>query len=153
MKQELQAALNRQIPLTLALGLQVEEASPGLVRLAFPLEPNRNHKNTAFGGSLYAAAVLAGWGLLWCVLRDRRVAGEVVIASSGERFLLPVEGPFIAQCEAPDGAFEPALATLRRRGMARAEAESEILCGGKRCMVFGATYGLLKKNPAKKIRD
>lgn len=153
MKQELQAALNRQIPLTLALGLQVEAASPGLVRYSFPLEPNRNHKNTAFGGSLYAAAVLAGWGLLWCVLKDRRVVAEVVIASSGERFLSPVDGPFTAECAAPDGAFEAALATLRRKGMARAEAESEIGCGGRRCMVFGATYGLLKKNPAKKILE
>jgi thioesterase domain-containing protein len=153
MKQELQAALEKHIPLTLALGLTVEEASSGLVRLSFPLEPNRNHQNMAFGGSLYAAAVLAGWSLLWCVLRENRVAGEVIIAASGERFLSPVDAAFTAECSAPAGAYALALRTLHRRGMARVNAESEILCGGKRCMIFGGTYGLLEKGAARGRRE
>jgi thioesterase domain-containing protein len=153
MNQELQAALERHIPLTLALGLHVEQASPELVRLSFPLKPNRNHQNMAFGGSLYAAAVLAGWSLLWCVLRENRVAAEVVIAASGERFLNPVHAEFTAECSAPEGGFDLALRTLRRRGLARVNAESEIVCGGERCMIFGGTYGLLKKGAARNRRE
>jgi len=37
--------------------------------------------------------------------------------------------------------------------MARVNAESEILCGGKRCVIFGGTYGLLKKGAARGRRE
>lgn len=150
MKQELQAALERHIPLTLALGLEVAEASPRLVRLAFPLGPNRNHQSTAFGGSLYSAAVLAGWSLLWCALRQEGEAAEVVIAASRERFLKPVGAAFLSECRAPEAALAAALRTLRRKGMARVDLESGISSGDGLCMRFSGTYGLLGGAPADK---
>lgn len=148
MKQELQAALAHHIPLTLALGLEVAEASPKLVRLSFPLDPNRNHQHTAFGGSLYAAAVLAGWSLLWCVLNSEGADAEVIIAASQERFVKPVGAAFTSECRAPEAALAGALRTLRRRGMARAELESGILCGGEACVLFKGSYGLLGRGAA-----
>ncbi|HTB22883.1 MAG TPA: YiiD C-terminal domain-containing protein [bacterium] len=150
MEQELQAALEKHIPLTLALGLEVAEASPRLVRLSFPLGPNRNHQHTAFGGSLYAAVVLAGWGLLWCALNSEGADADVIIAASRERFVKPVGAAFSAECRAPQDALAGALRTLRRRGMARVDLESGILCGGEACTLFYGTYGLLGRGAAPK---
>lgn len=151
---ELAALFARRFPLAAALGLRVAEASPLRVRLACPLEPNLNRMGTAFGGSLYSAATLSGWGLLWCVLKERRLAdADIVVADSGERYLVPVGEPFIAECCAPVGAFDVGLATLRRRDRARVETTSEVLCRGRVCAVFRATYALLRKTPGNIVAE
>ena len=148
MKDALQAALHHEIPLTKAMGLTVAEAGPGLVRLAFPLEPNHNHKATAFGGSLYSAAVLVGWGLLWCALRDRRVEAQVVIVGSAERFLAPVRADFSAEAALDAATLEPALKLLKRRGLARVNVDSVVFCGEVACVAFQGTYGLVGNKSA-----
>ncbi|MGH7442286.1 MAG: YiiD C-terminal domain-containing protein [bacterium] len=150
MRSELWTLLLQRVPLTRTLGVEVEEASPSLVRLGFPLKPNLNRQKTAFGGSLYAAAVLAGWSLLWCVLKEKRLGdADIVIASSGERFVRPVSGRFVAECSAPRGTFDLGIKTLRHRGMARADLETEVLCDSKPCLYFKGTYGLIRKRTEK----
>jgi thioesterase domain-containing protein len=144
LKQRLQRVLNERIPLTLALGLEVLDASPRGVRLRLPLDPNRNHQNTAFGGSLYSAAVLAGWGLLWCALDERGCPADLVIAASQVRYVAPVRGAFEARCSVPDGRLAEAFVKLERKGMARVHADSGVYCGPELCLVFEGTYGLIR---------
>lgn len=61
---ELETYLHAHIPLSLAMRVSVEEASPQLVVLGAPLLPNTNHRGTVFGGSASALAILAAWALL-----------------------------------------------------------------------------------------
>ncbi len=143
LRERLQATLLHEIPLTQALGLKVEEASSGLVRLSFPLEPNHNHKQTAFGGSLYSAAVLAGWSVAWCALQESQVQAQVVIAGSAERFLRGVDGDFSAECGTEPAAVAAALAVLERKGKARLDLQAVVLCGGEACLAFQGSYGLI----------
>jgi thioesterase domain-containing protein len=148
MKDALQAALHHEIPLTMAMGLTVDEAGGELVRLALPLEPNHNHKATAFGGSLYSAAVLAGWGLLWCALKERGVEAQVVIVGSAERFLAPVTADFCAEAALDSATLDPALKLLKRRGLARVNVDSVAFCGAQACLAFQGTYGLVGRKSA-----
>ncbi len=116
----LQATLEREIPIVRAIGLRVETAGSQIVILSAPLAPNRNHKATAFAGSLHTAATLAGWGLLWVLLRGEPSLPQIVLQESTIRFLRPVTGDFVARStlevgETP-GRF---LASLRRWGKAR----------------------------------
>jgi thioesterase domain-containing protein len=145
MKDALQAALHHEIPLTQAMGLTVDEAGPEMVRLALPLEPNHNHKATAFGGSLYSAAVLAGWSLLWCALKDRGVEAQVVIVGSAERFISPVSADFTAEAALDAATLDKALKLYKRRGLARVNVDSVVFCGEDACMAFQGTYGLVGK--------
>ena len=57
----LQSVLHHDIPLTREMGLKVVSWQDRQLRLQLPLVANINHKSTMFGGSLYCAAVLAGW--------------------------------------------------------------------------------------------
>jgi len=139
----LQRTLGESIPLARAMGVRVLEASGTRVRLGLPLEPNHNHKDTAFGGSLYSAAVLAGWSLLWCGLRERGVEAHVVIASSAERFRAPAEGDFISECAAEPGVLDAALGALKRKGRARVRLACAVSAGGTACLEFDGVYGLL----------
>jgi thioesterase domain-containing protein len=144
MKALLQETLLHEIPLTASLGLTVQEASASLVRLHFPLEPNHNHKQTAFGGSLYSAAVLAGWSVAWCALQERGLKAQVVIVDSGERFLKAVTADFTAECGVDQAQIDAALKMLARKGKAKLELESVVLCQGEACLAFKGTYGLIK---------
>ena len=143
MKAELQETLEHEIPLTKAMGLVVEEAGPDLVRLALPLGPNHNHKQTAFGGSLYSAAVLAGWGLLWCALKERGLTAQVVVSGSGERFLKAVDSDFSAECVVSPGGLDPAFKALERKGLARVQLDCVVFCKGEACVAFQGSFALV----------
>src|SRR6185437_6908546 len=82
------------------MGIVVESADDSAVVWRAPLAPNANHKGTAFGGSLYSVAVLAGWAWATRYLASRGVAADAVIQESSTRFLAPVEGELRATAAA-----------------------------------------------------
>ena len=62
--QHLAQVFAQDIPLSQVMGVQVTHWSNTELQLTFPLQPNINHQASMFGGSMYCAAVLAGWGWL-----------------------------------------------------------------------------------------
>lgn len=128
---EVEAYLHRHIPLSVALGVRVGEASPQRVALQVPLEPNLNHQSTAFGGSVSALGILAGWTLLHLRLRAEGIQARSVIQKSEARFLLPVHAAFQAVAVAPeDHAWERFVAAITRRGRGRVRLHARIEGGG-----------------------
>ena len=61
---QLQDFLHRHIPACAALGIRVVSCSSHRVELLLPHAPNRNHKNTVFGGSTALGATVCGWALV-----------------------------------------------------------------------------------------
>ncbi len=119
--------LHDHIPLTRHLGAVVEAYDRTSVRLAAPLAPNLNHRSTAFGGSLSALAILAGWTLLHLALRERGIEARLVIQRSEVDFDEPVGGDFTATASLPGSAdWERFLATLARRRKARVRVRGAI---------------------------
>ena len=101
--QYLQSVLHSDIPLTREMGLEVIDWQQHTLRLQLPLAANVNHKSTMFGGSLYCAAVLAGWGWLHLRLREAGIGdGHIVIQEGQISYPLPVTGAAVAVCAAPD---------------------------------------------------
>ncbi|WP_312936582.1 YiiD C-terminal domain-containing protein [Pseudomonas sp.] len=117
----LQQVLHHDIPLTREMGLQVLDWQAGTLRLQLPLEANVNHKHTMFGGSLYCAAVLAGWGWLHLRLREAGIEdGHIVIQQGQIDYPLPVTTAAVACCEAPiEADWQRFLTMYQRRGRAR----------------------------------
>src|SRR5690606_6382563 len=98
----LEAILHHDIPLTRSLGLRVEQWENHELRLQVPLQPNINHKSSMFGGSLYCASVLAGWGWLHLRLREAGIEdGHIVIHEGKIEYPLPVVDDAMAICSAP----------------------------------------------------
>lgn len=95
---ELQTVLNNEIPLTHALGIKIESYSEGKIKISAPLDKNINHKNTAFGGSLYSIAVLTGWSLIYAFMKEQNLHGHIVIQESNIQYLKPVTGNIYASC-------------------------------------------------------
>jgi thioesterase domain-containing protein len=129
-----EAYLYEHIPITRAMGLKVTGYDGNSVRLWAPLEPNLNHRQTAFGGSVSALGILAGWTLLHIRLGEGCDSAQLqlVIQHSETDYTGPVEQDFTATCEM-SGAREWARfeQALRRHGKARIHLESRIEAGGR----------------------
>jgi len=138
---ELQKVLNNEIPLTNAIGICVEDYTDNAIKISAPLENNINHKNTAFGGSLYSISVLAGWSLLFALLKENNRQGHIVIHESNIRFHKPVNGNIIASCQIDDEiALNRFLKIFDRKGISRINLTSTIQQDGDDAVIFKGTY-------------
>jgi thioesterase domain-containing protein len=100
----LQALIDSEITLAKHIGVVVESADDRTLVLRAPLEPNANHKGTAFGGSLYSLAALAGWAWATRYFAASAIPANAVIQESNMQFLLPVQGELTARLVAPSAA-------------------------------------------------
>jgi thioesterase domain-containing protein len=147
---QLETTLHRQIPLTRAMHLHVQSYDGRELRLRAPLGPNVNHVTCAFGGSLAAATTLAGWGMLWIVLREAGVAGQIVIQESTLSYVRPVTEDFIAACHHPsEKAVKHLLTMLARKGKGRINLQAEIMQGTRPCVSFHGRYVVVKPHGSK----
>lgn len=142
--QALERLLHHDIPLTRAMQLQVLSWQAHELRMRLPLQANSNHHNTMFGGSLYSAAVLAGWGWLHLRLQEAGIDGGVVIKDAQISYLLPVNADALACCAAPEAAvWDKFIATYQRRGVARLPLDTQLLTSaGEVAVRFSGQYVL-----------
>lgn len=124
---ELQHYLRTHIPLSDAMQVSVVSVMPESVTLCAPLEPNINHRETVFGGSASALAILAAWSLLHIRLRAEGVDCRLVIQRNSMEYTLPIQGEFFAQSqlEVPQ-QWPHFIRMLARRGKARISVASNL---------------------------
>jgi len=126
---EITRYFHEAIPLTRALGLEVASWDGTSVSLSAPLEPNHNHTDTAFGGSISSLAILAGYCLLHLTLLERNISGRILIGSTSCEFLRPIDADFAATARAPEPAvMDEFLGNLQRKRRGRLEIASEVHC-------------------------
>lgn len=145
--QALERLLHHDIPLTRAMQLQVLSWQAHELRLRLPLQANSNHHHSMFGGSLYSAAVLAGWGWLHLRLQEAGIDGGVVIKDAQISYLLPVTGAALACCTAPDElAWQKFVALFARRGIARLHLDTQVHnADGEVAVLFSGQFVLQRE--------
>ncbi|MFG0334916.1 MAG: YiiD C-terminal domain-containing protein [Maioricimonas sp. JB049] len=138
---ETQQYLHDHIPISLAMGTRVLEASADRVVLEAPLEPNINHRETVFGGSISTLAILAAWTLVQLRLAGEMAPIRLVIQENTMRFMKPAEGTFSAVAYPPEPAdWERCRRTLDRKGRGRVRIRCDVLCKGERVAEFEGVY-------------
>jgi thioesterase domain-containing protein len=130
--QALEQYLHAHIPLSQAMQVGVAAIEPDRIVLSAPLAPNINHRETLFGGSASAIAILAAWSLLHVRLRDEGMTTKLVIQRNTMRYEAPIAGDFtaIARLPAPSD-WDAFKRTLIRRGKARIGVLSELHYAGQ----------------------
>jgi len=137
----LERYLHEQIPLSAAMGVRVEMATAGQVRLCAPLAPNVNHNETIFGGSAAALAILSAWALLHLRMERAGLSARLVIQSSGMQYERPIAGDFEALCQFSDEpAWERFRTTLARRGRARLRLTAHLVYQAQRMASFEGEF-------------
>ncbi len=145
MEQKLQEILGKAIPLTQAMGIIVERYTGKELTIVAPLANNFNHLGTAFGGSLYIAAVLSSWGLLYLRLREAGVKGSIVIRKGNVEYLRPVTGDIVATGTMPsDEVFGEFLGTYSRTGKAKMVIHAVINAEGGVAVKFEGSFALVR---------
>lgn len=138
---ELNDYLHRQIPVSRAMQVVVEQAGLDRVVLRAPLEPNLNHRHTAFGGSIAALATLAAWALLHLRLKSQGLAPRLVIQRNAMSYERPIDAAFIATAEfADDLAWQRFLAVLHRKRRARISVIAQVRCDGELAARFEGDF-------------
>ncbi|HYL70102.1 MAG TPA: YiiD C-terminal domain-containing protein [Candidatus Dormibacteraeota bacterium] len=117
---ELERYLHEHIPLTRAMAVTVKSLEATGVLLAAPLAPNINHRDTVFGGSAAALAILAGWALLHVRLAAEGRPARLVIQRNTMEYVRPIAGDFTARAAlVAEPHWSRFTNTLERRGRAR----------------------------------
>ena len=129
---QLQSYLHGHIPLSAAMQVSVDAVDVEGVTLRAPLAPNINHRDTVFGGSASAVAILAAWSLLHTRLLAEGIAARLVIQSNAMDYALPILGEFTARSalEEPE-QWSRFTRTLARRGKARARVAAVLQSDGR----------------------
>jgi len=142
---KLQSVLHNEIPLTRTMQISVAHCDANKVELHAPLEPNINHKCTAFGGSLYSVAVLCGWGFIYHQMQLHKLSGHIVIQHSEADYKTPVDGEICAVCELGDElddrlGLQKFINIYQRKGKARIKLQVDILFADQSALKFIGHY-------------
>jgi len=125
--------LHEHIPLSQAMGVRVARAAPDGVILTAPLAPNINHRETGFGGSASALAILAAWTLIHLRLSAAGIRCRLVIQRNSMQYLKPILEDFSAgTLPLDDAAWNSFLRMYDRRRRARIRVSSVLECCGER---------------------
>jgi len=129
---ELERYLHEHIPLSRAMAVSVVSVEQGTVVLRAPLAPNINHRETVFGGSASALAILAAWSLVHTRLRAEGIASRLVIQRNTIEYAQPILGEFTARAslEQPEH-WQQFTRMLARKGKARVTVSSMLEHGGQ----------------------
>lgn len=145
MKQQLQTYIHEHIPLSNALGVEVQTAALDQVALSAPFANNINHKKTVFGGSLQAVATLACWGLAYLNLEQQNLSCEIVITNSDINYLLPVTTDFTAKATLPEKlTWDRFSKILAKHGKARIKIHATIYQGDKLTVDYIGTFAAVR---------
>jgi len=137
----LTAYLHANIPLPAALAARVVAFDGSRMEIAAPLAANRNHRGTAFGGSLATLGILGGWSLLSTALRAEGLDDvHIVVQHSDCDFREPVTADFTAISTVPDAEWPRFVTALRRRRRARIEIETQISADERVAVVHRGRY-------------
>jgi thioesterase domain-containing protein len=124
----LEQYLHDHIPLSKAMAVEVVAAADTGVTLAAPLAPNINHRETVFGGSASAVAILSAWTLMYLRLKSEELNVRIVIQKNTMTYERPITGRFTASAAISDPAAWRRFAdTLKRKSRGRVTVRS-VLC-------------------------
>ncbi|GAA0483749.1 MULTISPECIES: bifunctional GNAT family N-acetyltransferase/hotdog fold thioesterase [Tatumella] len=89
---QLQQAWYDHIPLSDKMGVRIQQYTGQRFMTTMPEAGNQNPHHTLFAGSLFSLATLTGWGLIWLLLRERHLGGNIILADAHIRYKKPITG-------------------------------------------------------------
>ena len=138
---ELQERWQSQIPISDKMGVRITQYTGYRFEVSAVLNANLNPHNTMFAGSIFTMATLAGWGLVWLVMKERDVTGDIVLADSHIRYREPItcSPRAVVSLDSLSGDLDRLVGGRR----ARVQMTVTIYSGDQAAAEFTGTYVLL----------
>jgi len=138
---KIEETIHTEIPLSTHMGISIESFNDDGIVVKAPLEPNINHKNTAFGGSLYNVSVLTGWAMVYGILLRKNINAHVVIQHSEIDYITAIKSDIIGKCKTPSKeVIEKFITTFNKRGRSRISLKVEIEAENQIAVSFSGKY-------------
>ncbi len=145
----LQHYLHEHIPLSKAMEVSVISCTEESVVLSAPLAPNINHRETVFGGSASAVAILSAWSLLHTRLCNADIKARLVIQRNTMNYELPIAGTFTATSSLEQPAqWSTFVRMLNKKGRARMSVLSRLTYDGQNVGLFTGEFVALGSEDA-----
>lgn len=138
---QLQQTFWQTIPLSAYMQLKVQKLDRQQLVCAAPLAPNINLHQTMFAGSIYTLGTLTGWGMVWSLLKDQQLDGDIVLADAHIRYLKPVTGQAEGRCWRHQ--HQPDFSALTQQRKARLDIKVDIFCDDTQVAVFEGRFAVL----------
>lgn len=139
---ELEKLLTSEIPITKQMGIRDLQITDGKLSLTLPIQPNVNHKQTMFGGSLYSSGAVACYGLFLSGLREHAITTNNIVISEGQmKYMAPVDQD--ARIEAQwnsDKERTQFFAALGAKKKARVLMRAQVFIANKLCAEFSGQF-------------
>lgn len=143
---QLSTFFETHLPITQFMKMDVESYDGKTLILRAPLAPNINDKQTAFGGSLYNAAVMACWGMAYLKTLEAGIHCNQVVTRGSIEYKAPVHGDIRAICNAPSNeVLDQFIEHFKHKGRSRITLNAVIECSGKTAVEFEGTYAILSQ--------
>lgn len=143
---QLSTFFETHLPITQFMKMEVESYDGQTLILRAPLAPNINDKQTAFGGSLYNAAVMACWGMAYLKTLEAGIHCNQVVTKGTIEYKAPVQGEIRAICSAPNQTvIDQFIEHFKHKGRSRITLNATIECSGKTAVQFEGTYAILSE--------
>ncbi|MGM0589481.1 MAG: thioesterase domain-containing protein [Bacteroidota bacterium] len=145
---QLQLRFTEEIPITQHMGIAVDSYDGDQLRLTMPLQPNLNHKLTAFGGSINALTTLAGWGLVWLILKENDIEGHHIVIQDGHtQYYEPVvsETIYAVAPKPSERRIEALVQMYARKRKARLKLYSFIYQDGEPVVQFNGRFVTMER--------
>lgn len=146
MLEELQNIIDTQILPAQNMGFKLARYDGTVLKATAPLAANTNHHSTAFGGSQYSLAAVAGWAILRCKLSESGLQGAIVVKSASMDYLRPVSSESFSinvQLTAPD-ELSASMLHLTETGSANFGILGIIYQNNKEAARYKGTYSIKK---------
>lgn len=138
---ELRDFLYREIPLSKAMGIEVLRSDSNQTEISAPLSLNRNHLDTAFGGSLNSLLILSCYAWLFHKLESEGQIVHVLIQAGHTDYLLPVNEDLKSICYGADKeSYEKFLTTFNRKNIGRIKLTAEIITREGKAATFSGEF-------------
>ena len=125
------------------MGVEVCEYNEDILTLTAPLDKNINHQKSAFGGSVFALAALAGWGILQLKLHELHLNCNTVVGDAKVKFLKPIRENLVCRVKV-DESHTQLLKDIEKNGSAMVKLDTEFFAEGIKAMTSRSTYHIKK---------
>lgn len=143
---EIMDFVQNNIPLSNHLGISINEYKEDSLSLNVSLKENKNHHNSAFGGSLSAIAILNSWVLLHAKLEEMDITNSLVIQNSNYTYKKPILGDFKSIAILPSNDdFDKFIKLLEKKGKARIKILCEVYYNDEPCGFHEGSYVAIKE--------
>lgn len=142
--QRLTEFVQEHLPTAQALEIAVHDYDSQQLTLRAPLGPSINDKKTAFGGSLYVVAVMAGWGMVYLRCREAGIDPNIVVARGEIDYHAPVDTDIeVVSLPVKDAQWRGFFDSFVERGKAKIELETQVIKNGRPAVTFKGLYAII----------